>query len=299
MRGSFGRVLRVRAERPLDEQVALKICRLDAADDTEELPTDEEIEAVVSELAENRRLCDDDVNGNAIALAYEREVRAARSISTHANVTRVSAFFRRDGIGYLRMEAAYGDLVVLMAAHGSLPDSSILSVGKQIARGLVHIHDHCFVHRDVKPANMLIFPKGIVKLCDFGFAVTFDEARCLPPSGSPEYAAPEVFEPAERRGDPRAWDAWSLGISLSYMKTESYAFRVAHPKDCDYGHVQHMEAKYRRPMCLDFMMERARNAGRRVGVSDKLRNVVCSLTWTDPEKRAKLPEVGGLCEQKK
>lgn len=295
MRGSFGRVLRVGAKRPLEDQVALKICRLESVNDTEDLPTSEEIEAVVSELAENRRLCDEETNENAIALAYEREVRAAQSIPTHSNVTRVLASFRHHGIGYLRMEAAYSDLVVLMAAHGSLPDCSILAVGKQVAHGLVHIHDHLFVHRDVKPANMLIFPGGIVKLCDFGFAVTFDEARSLPPSGSPEYAAPEVFEPAERRGDPRAWDAWSLGISLSYMKTESYAFRVAHPKDCDYGHIQQMEAKYRRPMCLDFMMEKARNAGRRVNVGEKLRELVCSLTWTDPEKRAKLPDIGGMC----
>jgi serine/threonine protein kinase len=69
------------------------------------------------------------------------------------------------------MEFVEGEtLITHLANNGALPLPSLLDIGIQIAEALETAHSIGLIHRDVKPANILITPKGVVKVTDFGLA---------------------------------------------------------------------------------------------------------------------------------
>src|SRR5262249_39821769 len=110
---------------------------------------------------------------------------------------------------------------------GQLPLQEVLRIGLQIAEGLAAAHRHGLVHRDVKPANILL-ENGIerVKLTDFGLARAGDDASLTPSglvAGTPMYMSPE-----QAQGEPVAFrsDLFSLGSVLYAMCTGRPPFRA-------------------------------------------------------------------------
>ena len=96
-------------------------------------------------------------------------------------------------------------------------------IAMQTAVGLQHAHESGLVHRDVKPANLLIEPDGSVKIVDFGLALLDNDEDefslamisgqdCM---GTSDYMPPEQFRDA-RNVDHRA-DIYSLGCTLYYL----------------------------------------------------------------------------------
>jgi serine/threonine protein kinase len=74
-------------------------------------------------------------------------------------------------VPYLVLELVEGhDLAFLVRKRGPLPAGAACEVGRQAALGLQHLHNHGLVHRDVKPANLMLTPSGRVKLLDLGLA---------------------------------------------------------------------------------------------------------------------------------
>jgi serine/threonine-protein kinase len=116
------------------------------------------------------------------------------------------------------------DLSKLLAAGGPLPPECVALVGAKVAGALDYVHFEGLLHRDVKPANVMISREGEVKLMDFGIAKgvgTDDLTATGLVVGSPSYLAPEVLEGED--ATPRA-DVWALGVTLYELATGEKPF---------------------------------------------------------------------------
>lgn len=157
---------------------------------------------------------------------FLREARAAAAVS-HDHVVTIHAVEPAD-LPYLVMEYVTGvSLQARLDRDGPLPAKDIARIGMQAARGLDAAHAQGLVHRDVKPANILL-ENGVerVKLTDFGLARAADDARLTASgtaAGTPLYMSPE-----QARGeaiDSRS-DLFSLGSVLYALATGFPPFRA-------------------------------------------------------------------------
>lgn len=138
-----------------------------------------------------------------------REARAAAAIS-HPNLITVYDYGADEDGPYLVMELAEGP--TLRDTLGQLDEAESLEVGAQVAEGLAAVHAGGLVHRDVKPANIILSDRGPL-LTDFGIALDPTSTAEVTADGlivaTPSYAAPEVM--AGQR-PTQASDVYSLGV---------------------------------------------------------------------------------------
>src|SRR5262249_3149568 len=126
---------------------------------------------------------------------FIREARAAAAV-THENVIAIHAVEDAGPVPYLVMQFIDGPtLQARLDRTGPLPLAEVLRIGRQIAAGLAAAHAQGLVHRDVKPANILL-ENGVerVKLTDFGLARAVDDASVTQSgviAGTPLYMSPE------------------------------------------------------------------------------------------------------------
>lgn len=139
---------------------------------------------------------------------FLREAQAAGQMSGHPNIVHVyDAGVTKDNHPYLVMELCTGgSYAAKIKAGEKLSPLTVIDVGVAIADALAAAHKAGILHRDVKPANILINRYGVAGLADFGLAAVYDASRDLSvtvESLTPAYAAPEVFrfEPPTRSGD--------------------------------------------------------------------------------------------------
>jgi serine/threonine-protein kinase len=150
---------------------------------------------------------------------FVQELKTTRRI-THPNVIRIHDFLNLNGAHAISMEYFPGrDLSKILTSVKMFPVSKALHIGVQICDGLAAAHDLGIIHRDVKPANVLVGADDSVKLVDFGLAaMTQSRNSRLTKSGlmigTPEYMAPEQITTGNV--DPRA-DIYSLGVLLYEM----------------------------------------------------------------------------------
>jgi serine/threonine protein kinase len=156
---------------------------------------------------------------------FTREAQAAAAIS-HAHVVTIHAVGEWHGRSYLVMEYISGSsLDQRLSERGPLELNEILQIGSQVASGLAAAHAQGLIHRDVKPANIML-ENGLprVKLTDFGLARAVDDVRLTQHgflAGTPQYMAPEQAQ--GERLDRRA-DLFSLGSVLYALCTGRPAF---------------------------------------------------------------------------
>jgi hypothetical protein len=150
--------------------------------------------------------------------ARERFLREARSAAAvqHESVVVIHAVESGGDLPYLVMEYVSGhSLQHRLHGEGPLPAEKVAQIGAQIAEGLASAHARGVVHRDVKPANILIDDRtGHAKLTDFGLARAGDDPTLTQigfVAGTPDYIAPE--QARGRTVDHRA-DLYSLGATL-------------------------------------------------------------------------------------
>ncbi len=143
-----------------------------------------------------------------------REARLAARLS-HPNAVAVYDVLIVDGQPYLVMEYVPGQsLAQLLGGQPVLAPEIAAIIGAQVAAALAAAHRLGMVHRDVKPANILLTDDGTAKLADFGVARALDNpdlTRTGHVVGSLSYLAPEAA-----RGTPAdpAVDVWALGATL-------------------------------------------------------------------------------------
>jgi serine/threonine protein kinase/Flp pilus assembly protein TadD len=154
---------------------------------------------------------------------FEREGRAIASVKNQ-HVVPIHAVDEFQGTPYIVMQyIPDGSLDQRLRSHGPLNTKEVACIGMQVARGLAAAHERGIIHRDVKPANVLL-ENGIdgAMVSDFGLARVVDEATMTHSgsiSGTPQYMSPEQAK--GERADPRS-DLFSLG-SVMYAACTGHA----------------------------------------------------------------------------
>ena len=155
---------------------------------------------------------------------FRREARAAAGLA-HPNIVAVYDWGAVDGVYYMVMEYVRGPSVRhLLNEQGRLEPAQAAEILRQTLLALGHAHHEGFVHRDMKPENLLITKDGVVKVADFGLARAYADGRVTQAgavTGTVQYLAPEQIrgEPA----DPRS-DLYSLGIVAYELLTGRLPF---------------------------------------------------------------------------
>jgi serine/threonine protein kinase len=186
-RGGMGTVWRA-TDRVLEREVALK-----------------EITFSVDLTAEER------------TILRERTMREARAAARldHPCVAALYDVVEEDGRPWLVMEHVPArSLQDILESDGPLPPGEVARIGLDVLSALEAAHDAGIVHRDVKPANVLVAPDGHACLTDFGIATTTGDSSLTTGGaliGSPSYMAPERAYGDEPRPPV---DLWSLGATL-------------------------------------------------------------------------------------
>ena len=157
---------------------------------------------------------------------FEREARAVLTLS-HENIVRSYAVGEDGDISYIVLEYVEGStLKELIKSDGPISPKVAVSITAQVLDALAHAHESGIIHRDVKPQNVIITPRGKAKLTDFGIArdvaaTTRTYAGSNVVMGSVHYISPE-----QARGDDvtAASDIYSCAIMLFEMLTGKVPF---------------------------------------------------------------------------
>ena len=161
--GGMGEVWKAH-DQTLDRDVAVKVLRPDSAED------------------------------EAFAERFRAEARHSGGLS-HPNIGTVHDYGEDDGTAFLVMELLSGEpLSALIRSRAPMPQDEVTEILYQAAIALQAAHDAGVVHRDVKPANIVVDDDGYAKLTDFGIARALSEAPMTQTGevlGTPHYLAPE------------------------------------------------------------------------------------------------------------
>ncbi len=151
-------------------------------------------------------------NPGPLLARFRAEARTAAMIS-HPGIASMFDVREEDGVAYLVMELVPGEpLSAVIARDGALGTRRTLDLVAQTGRALHAAHLRGVVHRDVKPANLMITPDGVVKVTDFGIARPRDHEPLTATGqvmGTAHYLAPEV---ARGQTATAASDVYALGI---------------------------------------------------------------------------------------
>ena len=170
---------------------------------------------------------------------FEREVRAAARL-THPNIVTVYEFGQGAGQHFYTMALMPGgDLKARIRAHpDGMPPEEARAVAAAMARALDYAHQQGFVHRDVKPENILFGEDGAPQLTDFGIARAMSSGARMTATGmsigSPHYMSPEQARGKEVDGRS---DLYSLGVVLYEMLTGRAPFEAAETFAVAYAHI--------------------------------------------------------------
>jgi serine/threonine protein kinase len=156
---------------------------------------------------------------------FLREARVAAALD-HPNIVQLFDFGEENGVLFLVMPYVSGGSLQDQLGRTPLSMSEVVAYGSQLTDALAYAHKRHLVHRDVKPANILIHADGRLMLSDFGLAKILDSgmqpaaARNHPDAGTPEYMAPEQIE---GRTEARS-DLYGLGVVLYLFMTGRLPF---------------------------------------------------------------------------
>jgi serine/threonine protein kinase/Tfp pilus assembly protein PilF len=165
---------------------------------------------------------------------FMTEARAASALRS-PHIATIYDIGEADGLVYLAMEYVEGEPLSARVARGPLPVPESLDVASQVADALTEAHERGVVHRDIKSGNVMITPRGVAKVLDFGLAkfvrpgsdvdvaaaATFEQTMAGMVLGTVYYMSPEqaLGRPVDGRSD-----LFSLGVVLYEMLTGRLPF---------------------------------------------------------------------------
>ncbi len=144
---------------------------------------------------------------------FYQEARSAGALQ-HPNIVTIYELGHEKNTPFIAMEFLEGEsLDRIIDQHPVLPLSVKLGYIVRVCDALAYAHQHNVVHRDVKPANIMVTKEGVVKVVDFGIARLTDMSLTQPNMmiGSRAYMSPQLYK--GERADARS-DIWAVGVSL-------------------------------------------------------------------------------------
>ncbi|WP_396448122.1 protein kinase [Actinomadura sp.] len=189
---------------------------------------------------------------------FESEARFAAELR-HPGIARAFDFGEHGGRMFLVMELVPGEpLDEILARDGGLPLEAVLDLLVQAGRALTVAHEAGIVHRDVKPANLMVSPDGTLKITDFGIArrlAAASQTQTGMVMGTAHYISPEQAQGKEL--SPKA-DLYSLGVVAYECLTGAPPFDGSTPVEVALKHVRDAPAELPRrvpPPASDLIME--------------------------------------------
>ncbi len=157
-----------------------------------------------------------------------REPRLLASVS-HPNIVAITTAEKQDNIFFIVMEYVHGEtLENVIAARGGLELNRALDFTCQICNAVDHAHRQGVIHRDLRPANVLVTDHDMLKVADFGTSRFLEiAAHGTTVIGSPPYMAPEQFHGKA----VFASDLYSLGVTMYQMLTGGLPYDAPAPSD--------------------------------------------------------------------
>lgn len=186
----------------------------------------------------------------------------------HPNIAALFEYYEHDGIGFLIMEFVDSQsLADIYKERAPLAPTELLPILIQTARGLYVAHSHGVIHRDVKPANIMVSDSGEVKITDFGVSYSTNQAQITQDGmvvGTAQYISPEQAQ--GEQATPQS-DIYSLGVVAYEGLCGHRPFTGSTPVDIAAAHVN--EPVPPLPDTLDW----------------QLRGFVMTMLAKDPEDR--------------
>ena len=182
---------------------------------------------------------------NASELAYDdrkarflREARSAASIR-HQNIATIHEVGETpDGLPFIVMEYCEGETLSQRIRRRPIESAEFLSIARQIAAGLAAAHEKGIIHRDIKSANIIVEPSGIVKILDFGLAKALPRSvtdpaveRTFESTTGHFFGTLHFLSPEQARGgtaDVRS-DLFSVGVVLYHAAAGHLPFNAEAP----------------------------------------------------------------------
>ncbi|MGQ9554239.1 MAG: protein kinase domain-containing protein [Anaerolineae bacterium] len=149
---------------------------------------------------------------------FQREAEALARLD-HPNVVRFYSFERQGNAAFIVMDYVPGTTLRgrLMEAQGPLPLEEVTAIIKQVGAALHYAHSEGYIHRDIKPGNIMLREDGTALLSDFGIAKAAETATMtLAPLGTPAYMSPEQI--LGREVSPQT-DIYCFGVVLYEIVT--------------------------------------------------------------------------------
>ena len=172
---------------------------------------------------------------------FYAEGKAAGKLN-HPNIVAALDVGQSGEFHYFVMEYVEGKTVSdELIARKRYTEEDALRIIIQVARALHHAHKAGFIHRDVKPKNIMITPQGVAKLADMGLARAVSDYKAAEAEqgrafGTPYYIAPEQIR-GELDVDFRA-DIYCLGATLYHMVTGRVPYEGANPSEVMHKHLR-------------------------------------------------------------
>ena len=153
--------------------------------------------------------------GEEAKARFEREARST-ALLNHPNIVTVYEFGESEGLHYLAMEYVEGEDLESLIQKRGLDRAELLEALAQVCEGLAYAHEHGVIHRDVKPANILVVRRGkrlLAKLMDFGVALVNQSSLTQQGiwMGTANYMAPEYLDTG--KASPSS-DLFAIGVIL-------------------------------------------------------------------------------------
>ena len=156
---------------------------------------------------------------------FQREAKSVSDLS-HPNIVEVYDVGEEEGQHYIVMEYIDGKtLKQLVQKRGALTVPEVIDIMSQLTDGLAQAHDAYIIHRDIKPQNIMILDNGIIKITDFGIAMSMNATQLTQTNsvmGSVHYLPPEQ---ASGKGATIKSDIYSAGILMYELLTGSVPFK--------------------------------------------------------------------------